>query len=621
MTAIGNRASHSGRARFKQRMRLLRLLLRAGPGRAIGLTVIYVASAAVLPAIAISTGLLAREAVALIRSQSGDLGGLVVPLSLVGVLLVLEQVLPVLAAPLELSVAKRVEGAVRDEVRALAMSTATIRPLEDPKFHDTADVAFGSHIFVRSGDRTMGTGAASQLSVVVGFVAAAGTAVLLARFSPWLAATLFFATWYLDVRLTGQYWAWEAAREAQAPGVRWSRYWSEMAGGHQSAKEVRMFGLASWLSGRFERLAFSARAEAEGVGLQVVRSNWISFAAQFAIVGATFVFLGLAAGRGDITAGEFTTFVLLVFAIITLQSGGSLQVESAIISLDALDRLREMAHAGEAPAPSPRLAPADNPRQIRIEHVSFRYTPDTPLVLDDLTLDINAAESLAIVGVNGAGKTTLIKLLTGLYAPDRGRILVDGVDLAEIDQDWWRSRLAVIFQDYVSYPLSARENVKLGTRASLLGDRELDMAASTAGAAGVVEGLPKGWETPLSRRYEGGADLSGGEWQRIILARALYAERAGASVLVLDEPTANLDPRGEAEIFATLLGRSTTSTRIIISHRLSSVRDADRIVLIKDGSVAEAGSHNELIALGGEYAAMFETQAARFREETEEAPQ
>ena len=591
------------------------------PGEAIGLTVIYVASAAVLPAIAISTGLLAREAVALIRSESRDLGDLIVPLSLVGVLLVLEQVLPVLAAPLELTVAKRVEGAVRDEVRALAMSTATIRPLEDPKFHDTADVAFGSHIFVRSGDRTMGTGAASQLNVVVGFVAAAGTAVLLARFSPWLAATLFFATWYLDVRLTGQYWAWEAAREAQAPGVRWSRYWSEMAGGHQSAKEVRMFGLASWLSDRFERLAFSARAEAEGVGLQVVRSNWISFVAQFAIVGATFVFLGLAAGRGDITAGEFTTFVLLVFAIITLQSGGSLQVESAIISLDALDRLRTMAHAGESPSPSPRLAPADNPRQIRIEHVSFRYTPDTPLALDDLTLDINAAESLAIVGVNGAGKTTLIKLLTGLYAPDRGRILVDGVDLAEIDQDWWRSRLAVIFQDYVSYPLSARENVKARNTGITHRGPGARHGSLGRGRRRRGRGPPEGVGDTALAAIRGRRRLSGGEWQRIILARALYAERAGASVLVLDEPTANLDPRGEAEIFATLLGRSTSSTRIIISHRLSSVRDADRIVLIQDGSVAEAGSHNELIAHGGEYAEMFETQAARFREETEEPPQ
>jgi ABC-type multidrug transport system fused ATPase/permease subunit len=223
-------------------------------------------------------------------------------------------------------------------------------------------------------------------------------------------------------------------------------------------------------------------------------------------------------------------------------------------------------------------------------------------VLDGLDLEVRPGESLAVVGVNGAGKSTLIKLLAGLYDPTEGRITGAG-----------RTRLSVVFQDFVRYHLSAADNVALGD-ARVAPDRAIvRSAARDAGFDEVVAGLPAGWETPLARTRAGGVDLSGGQWQQVALARALYALRTGADVLVLDEPTAHLDVRTEREVFDKLAAHRGAASVILISHRLSTVRRADRIVLIDGGRIAESGTHDELIALGGAYAAMFTIQAQRFR--------
>jgi ATP-binding cassette subfamily B protein len=215
------------------------------------------------------------------------------------------------------------------------------------------------------------------------------------------------------------------------------------------------------------------------------------------------------------------------------------------------------------------------------------------------------------VGLNGAGKTTLTKLLAGLYQPDRGGVTVDGVDLCELDIESWRRRLAVIFQDFIHYELSVAANVGYGRIDRFQSGAPADTAARRAGAHSVVERLPEGWETMLSVRF-GGVELSGGEWQRIALARTFYAVEGGAGVLVLDEPTAHLDVRAEADLFARFLELTAGLTTILITHRLASVRHADRIVLIGDGRIVEDGSHAELIAAGGAYAEMFRMQAERF---------
>jgi ATP-binding cassette subfamily B protein len=252
---------------------------------------------------------------------------------------------------------------------------------------------------------------------------------------------------------------------------------------------------------------------------------------------------------------------------------------------------------------------------VRFEGVGFSYPESTRPVLRGLDLEIKPGELLAVVGLNGAGKSTMTKILAGLYEPVAGRVTVDGADIRDLGYEAWRTRLSVVFQDFVKYPLSARENIVLGRRGLQGGDLDaaLEQAARDSGFDQVLKRLPLGWDTPLSKTREHGVDLSGGQWQQVALARALFAVRNGAQVLVLDEPTAHLDVRTEFEVFARLADVAGHASVVLISHRLSTVRQADRIVLLDGGRIVESGSHDELIELGGGYAAMFAVQAERFR--------
>jgi ATP-binding cassette subfamily B protein len=234
-------------------------------------------------------------------------------------------------------------------------------------------------------------------------------------------------------------------------------------------------------------------------------------------------------------------------------------------------------------------------------------------VLRSLDLTIEAGTSLAIVGLNGAGKTTLVKLLARLYEPQSGRILVDERPLTDYPVRDWRRRVAAIFQDFVHYELPVRENVGFGAVELLHDDEKIRAALDKAGALDLVDELPHGLDTTLSRGYEDGTDLSGGQWQRVAIARAMMAVEGGASVLVLDEPTASLDVRAEAAFFERFLELTRGLTTVLISHRFSTVRRADRIVVLEDGRVIEDGTHDELLARDGRYAELFRLQAARFQ--------
>jgi ATP-binding cassette, subfamily B, bacterial len=254
-------------------------------------------------------------------------------------------------------------------------------------------------------------------------------------------------------------------------------------------------------------------------------------------------------------------------------------------------------------------------RRIRFSSVTFAYPRTSRPILDGLDLDIRAGESLAIVGPNGTGKTTLLKLLLRLYEPTSGEILVDGTPLAALDLSAWRRAIAVIFQDFVRFELTARENIGFGSVAlmeSSRADVALQRAAERAGVLDLIQSLPAGFDTTLSRRFAGGVDLSGGQWQRVALARALFAIESGANVLVLDEPTAHLDVRAEIELFDRFLELTAGLTTIIVSHRFSTVRRADRIVVVDGGRIVEQGNHAELLEYGGQYARMFRVQSATF---------
>jgi ATP-binding cassette subfamily B protein len=326
--------------------------------------------------------------------------------------------------------------------------------------------------------------------------------------------------------------------------------------------------------------------------------------------------LGAAAVRGELEVSVLLVFVQAALATSDLGMlddwqwflAQSLAVAGRVAGLPARTLDPAPADTGAAAAATGRVA-------VRLDGVRFTYRGRERPTLDGFTLDIPAGQSLAVVGENGAGKSTLVKLLCGLYEPDGGRITLDG-GATPLQA---RGRIGVIFQDFVRYPLALRENVGFG-HLPLIGDPAvLEGALGDAGGGELAARLPKGWDTTLSREFEGGADLSGGQWQRVALARALTAVRGGAGLLILDEPTAALDVRAEAELFERFLELTRDVTTILVSHRLSSVRHADRIVVIRDGRVAEDGTHDSLMRAGGSYARMFSLQAERFAARPEAA--
>ena len=297
---------------------------------------------------------------------------------------------------------------------------------------------------------------------------------------------------------------------------------------------------------------------------------------------------------------------------ITLADISLAQMLAALPDLDALtSSLRAGPGTANPRDPAPLPAAGLPRRHVRFERLGFAYPGRREPVLHELDLELPFGHSLGLVGVNGAGKTTLVTLLARMREPTGGAITVDGVSLTRLNEREWQRQVAVVYQDFARFPFTAAENV--GLFADGAPDRDvLARAADRAGATEIIEQLPRGWDTVLSPQYEGGVGLSGGQWQRIALARALYAVQTGARVLVLDEPTAQLDVRAEAAFYDRFLELTAGVTSIVISHRFGSVRRAHRIAVLDGGRVAELGTHDELLAAGGAYAEMFRIQAERF---------
>ena len=598
---------------------LVRLLPSAGgPQIAIGLSIVIVGSA-----LAIGFTLASGRAVADLVALSGhDLDSAAGRRFTNSVLVVAgvylgQQLVQQLSMVHGGLLTRRVDGAVRERAMAAVLAPTTTEVLQQPEVKAGADRARE----LAPAGFTPGQAAAGvklQLRQHLDALAAAVTLVLLGQWP--LVAVL------VVVRAVGQWQGllmfWENLRVVAGGGSQQRRasYFRDLALTAPAAKELRIFGLADWVAGRNRSASLDVLAEATARRGGIARSLAMAASDTGNVLLAS-GWLGWQALDGSIGAGLFTTALLLAGTV------GRFNLDDSILAVSygaaavpaILELERVVAEGVGAPAvTTKRVVPPTVSVAIRVEGLTYRYPGTDRAVLDGLDLTIPAGQRLAVVGLNGAGKTTLVKLLCGLLRPSEGRIVVDGVDLAGVDPDAWRTRVAALFQHFVRYELSVRDNVALGAVDLAMADDDLEAVIRRVGMPELHDRLPEGWDTALSSQRTGGTDLSGGQWQRIALARALRAVDGGARLLFLDEPTANLDVRAEADLYRRFLELTGSAhdgdplTTVLISHRFSTVRQADRIVVIDGGVVTEDGDHASLMAAGGTYARLFDLQASRF---------
>ena len=530
-------------------------------------------------------------------------GALSGPLAAMGIVFVLMQVLSPLHATVGANLGDRTAAWLYDRLTEACVEPPGLGHLEDPELARDMTVAR---------DFDLGqTGPPLSLSVdfiagsLVTLLSGLASVALLIGYA-WWAPILLGGAWLSTHWLLRESGVWkdrntDEVRSAQQD----ADYAYRMAVDPPAAKEVRLFGLADWVLDRFTR----RRVRLHQLQYQATRMRerpiLICLVLVFAATGLVFWALVSDAVGGRLDLGATVTYARAALSGSLIAFGGlNWALDGASAPVAAVRRL------GPRTGPAGALASGDRPAtglpagEVRFRGVRFAYpNGDGAPVLRDFDLTIPAGTSIAIVGRNGAGKTTLAKLLCRLYDPDAGSIEIDGIDLRQFDIDSWRSRVTAIFQDFIRFELPLRDNVA----PSGAPDDVVLAALQSAGAANLAT-----LDTPLAKGQPGGTDLSGGQWQRVALARVLAAVRQGVGVVLLDEPTAQLDVRGEAEIFERILAETRHCTTILVSHRFSTVRQADLICVLEDGRVAELGSHAELMALGGRYRTMFDLQAQRF---------
>lgn len=600
---------------IRERVALLRLLRIAGTTAIVPLGLVMLATSLLPAGTALAVAAVVGRVVE-VADDRAELGGLLLPLVVVGVLLTLDQVTQTLLMPYRNWVATRVNGEVRRTVRRSVAVRPGIDHLEDQVVRDSAALPIdNAYLF------NLGAGAEGQLWLMTRFVGVLAAAAVVARYSVISAVVALAAiTWQRSLLRKHYAKAIATAATATTAEGRAATYWAELSGSTAGAKELRVFGFRDWAIGRFTEYGRVPITEMSRVAIDALPLHWSIFALNGVAGLVPFLVLGRMAADGRLEVTELAAAlggVVAVARVLGAMGWEAFSIEASVPQLEAVRRL-ERYHDEETAAARDRLpnrTETTTVPTITFEGVTFRYPGSDHNVLDGVDLELAPGQSVALVGENGAGKTTLLKLLAGFYRPTSGRILVDGQDLSGIDPAWWRRHLAVIFQDFVKFELTAFDNVALADLHRPDARERAAVAATAAGAQSIIDRLPHGWDTVLSRRFTQGAELSGGEWQRIALARALYAAGVGGKVLVLDEPTASLDVGAEVALFDQLLEHARGLTAIVVSHRFSTVRRAERIVVLDGGKVIEDGGHDRLYAAGGRYATLFDLQASRFRDD------
>ncbi|MEU7978771.1 ATP-binding cassette domain-containing protein [Micromonospora sp. NPDC049081] len=611
----------------EDRWRIVRLLPRAGGPAVCAAVVVNLLLAAAPVLFVVATSRMIGWLPQAVRDgvDAPAFGHLVTAFVVAAGALSAQQLLAQLQVATGLLVQRRIDGWVADELMTAALSSVSTTPLEDQALLEQLTEASRE---VEHGIQSPGAAGAGMLALLARYGQLLGYAVIVGAAFAWSAGLgLLVAVLAFRHGQRGGLRRYAAIYGSVVARIRRLTYFRGVAMGRPAAKEIRIFGLLPWLREQYREAYLDWMRPVWAQRRRVyLKPYFLYTAVGLTVLVAVLAALGLAGGDGQVGLTRLALVIQAVLAAVQLGEfypEADVQTQFGMNAYRAVGEfragMRDRTATGDVAA-GPAVEPASGragdrpagPVDIRFEAVSFRYPHRTTPVFTDLDLTLPAGACTAIVGLNGAGKTTLVKLLSRLALPDAGRITVGATPVDDLPPAHWRRHLAVIFQDFLRYETSAADNIALGAIAHA-DDREgIRAAADAAGILDTLDALPLGLDTPLTGQLRDGVDLSGGQWQRVAIARALFAVRHGASVLVLDEPTASLDVRAEARFFDEIIAATTGVTTVLISHRFATVRRADHIVVLEQGRVVEQGSHEELLSRGGRYARLFSLQAQRF---------